>query len=308
MCDDVPDFQQCDGYNAPLNMWPDLLFDSLSFNSSPTTELSSLSSQVNLSSLDTDPQVPPLGSFPSQSFSIHQMPTSRNLRRKVSKGRSTERGPPLHQSILFADSSHPGGISSASAHSAHDHGLEGLSSSSTLEVPQIRVTPAELPSSPATPDPVPVHRHLVPTSANYLNYVWTLVIYDGRYPLDGKTEEQNDSIWLLEKTRSLTPEVVAKSIDRLLSDLTISVSTLQYHLVLKIALILSPEECQSFHNREVNRYSETQVRDDIGKDTPAATGSAVGEKHDDVKAEEAEPDPWSMELLEFVANDGYSRK
>ncbi|KIK23926.1 hypothetical protein PISMIDRAFT_10543 [Pisolithus microcarpus 441] len=133
-----------------------------------------------------------------------------------------------------------------------------------LEVPQIHVTPAKLP----TPGPVPVHGNLVPALPNYLNYVWTLVIYDRRNPLDGKTEEQND------------------------------------HL----ALILSPEECWSFRNQEVDHYSEAQVRDSTVEDTPAAAGSPMVEKCPDIKAEEAELDPWSMELLEFMADDRYSRK
>ncbi|KIK16243.1 hypothetical protein PISMIDRAFT_15988 [Pisolithus microcarpus 441] len=104
------------------------------------------------------------------------------------------------------------------------------------------------------------------------------------------------------------PEVIAESIDHLLSDLTTNISALQYQLVLELALILSPEECWSFCNREVDRYSEAQVRDGTVEDTPAAAGSPMVEKCPDIKAEEAELDPWSMELLEFMADDRYSRK
>ncbi|KIK11769.1 hypothetical protein PISMIDRAFT_19248 [Pisolithus microcarpus 441] len=308
MCDNVPNFQRCDGYNAPLNTRPNALFDSSSYDASPSTELSSLSSQVDLSSLDTDPQIPLPGSFPGQSFTICWVPASRNLRGRVSKGRDTKRGPPLHQSVLFADSSHPSGISPASTRSTYDHGLEGMSSCSTLEVPQIHVTPAELPTSPVIPSPVPIHGNLAPALPNYLNYVWMLVIYNQGNPLNRKTEEQNDHVQLLEKTCSLMPEVVAKSIDRLLSDLMINISALQYHLVLELALIMSPEECWSFHNREVDHYSEAQVRDSAGEDTPAAARSPVAEKRPDVDTEKPELDPWSTELLEFVSDDRYSKK
>ncbi|KIK27143.1 hypothetical protein PISMIDRAFT_8361 [Pisolithus microcarpus 441] len=216
-----------------------------------------------------------------------------------------------------------------SAHSAHGCELERPSSGSTLEVPQIHVTPAEVPPLPVDDSsPVPGHRHLVPALPNYLNYVWMLVIYDGRYPFNGKTEEQNDHVWLLSEiyrgtdialdrvpellhhTRIVEPDSIAGSIDKLLSDLSINISAVQYKLVLELALILSPEECQSFRNREVDRYSEAKVRNSTGNDTPATAGSTVGEKHPDVtiKIEETTPDPWSTEPLEFTADDGYSKK
>ncbi|KIK10850.1 hypothetical protein PISMIDRAFT_20027 [Pisolithus microcarpus 441] len=228
MCDDVPDFQRCDGYDAPLNTCPYALFDTSSDDPTPSPQLSSLSSQVDLSSLDSLDEIPPPRSFPSQVFSIHHIPV---------------------------------GVSAASACSTHGRELEQPSSGSTLEVPQIRITPAEVPPSPVTPSPEPDHGHLVPTSPNYLNYVWMLVIYDARYPFDGKTEEQNGHIWLLSEiyrgtdialdqvpellhhSRSVKLDLVASSIEKLLSDLTINVSTLQYRLVLELALILLPEEC-----------------------------------------------------------------
>ncbi|KIK27802.1 hypothetical protein PISMIDRAFT_7807 [Pisolithus microcarpus 441] len=303
MCDNVPDFQRCDGYDAPLNTRPYALFDSASNNPAPSPLLSSISSQIDLSSLDSFDEVPPPRSFPGQSFSICRVPA---MCRRLRKGKETEQASPLHQSILFADGSHPGGVSAASACSTHGRELEGPSSSSTLEVPQICITPAEVPPFPTASDPVPDHGHLVPVLPNYLNYIWTLVIYDGRYPFDGKTEEQNDRIRLLSEiyrgtdialdrvpellhhSRSVDSDSVTGSIERLLSNLTINVSALQYQLVLELAIILSPEECRSF---------------------PTA-GSTVDEKCDDVtiKAKEAVLDPWSTEPLEFVANDGYSKK
>ncbi|KIK23245.1 hypothetical protein PISMIDRAFT_11028 [Pisolithus microcarpus 441] len=305
MCDDVPDFQRCDGYDAPLNTCPYALFDSLSDDPTPSPQLSSISSQVNLSSFDSLDKVPLPQSFPGQSFSIHRIPVTHG---RQAKGKTPEQGPPLHQSILFANSSCPGGVSAASACSTHGCELEHPSSGSTLEAPQICITPADLPPSPVVPEQVPGHGHLVPALPNYLNYIWTLVIYDGRYPFNGKTEEQNDCIRLLSEiyqgtdialdrvpellhhSHTVDSESIAGSIEKLLSDLTINVSTLQYHLV--------------------NRYSKAQVQKGPGDDTPATAGSTVGEKHDDItiKVKEATPDPWSSEPLEFAANDRYSKK
>ncbi|KIK21877.1 hypothetical protein PISMIDRAFT_12021 [Pisolithus microcarpus 441] len=71
---------------------------------------------------------------------------------------------------------------------------------------------------------------------------------------------------------------------------------------------LSPEECCSFHNREVDHYSEAQVQDGPSKDTPATAGSSVDEKHPDVKVEKAELDPWSSEPIAFTSDNGYSKK
>ncbi|KIK22421.1 hypothetical protein PISMIDRAFT_11593 [Pisolithus microcarpus 441] len=115
---------------------------------------------------------------------------------------------------------------------------------------------------------------------------------------------------ILDKSCSLTPEVVAKSIDRLLTDLTISISAVQYRLVLKLASIISPDECWSFHNREVDHYTTAKVQGDLSEDTAATAGLSVAEKCPDitVKVEEVMPDPWSQEPLEFVADDGYSKK
>ncbi|KIK21801.1 hypothetical protein PISMIDRAFT_12086 [Pisolithus microcarpus 441] len=307
MCDDVPDFQQCDRYNALLNTCPDELFDSLSYDSPSTSQFSNICSQVDSSDVNTSSQIPPLGSFPSQSFMICRVSTTRNLQGKVSKGRDSSHSHHPYQSVLFADGSHPGGILAASARSSHEHGLEGLTSGSTLEVPQVHVTPAELPSFPDTPEPS-AHGHLVHMLPNYLNYVWMLVIYDRGNPFDRKTEEQNDCIWILNRSHSLTPEVVAESIDRVLADLMINISTLQYKLVLELALIVSPEECHSFHNQEVEHYTEAKVRDCASEDTAATAGSSVAEKHPDIKVEAINPDPWTQEPIEFMADDGYTKR
>ncbi|KIK13512.1 hypothetical protein PISMIDRAFT_17930 [Pisolithus microcarpus 441] len=313
-------------YDAPLNTRPYALFDASSDDPAPSPSLSSISSQVDLSSLDSFDEIPLPRSFPSQSFSIRRVPVTRG---QLGKGRQTEWPSPLHQSILFTDGSHPGGVSAASACSTHGRELGSPSSSSTLEVPQIRVIPAELPPLPTQEhESVPNYGHLVPASPNYLNYVWTLAIYDGRYPLDGKTEEQNDCLRLLSEiyrgtdivldrvpkllhqSRTITVDSIASSIDRLLSDLTINVSALQYRLALETALLLSPEECRSFRNREVDRYKEAKVRDGASDDTAATAGSTMGQECPDVtmKIEEAELDPWSTELIEFTADDGYSKK
>ncbi|KIK10865.1 hypothetical protein PISMIDRAFT_20012 [Pisolithus microcarpus 441] len=125
------------------------------------------------------------------------------------------------------------------------------------------------------------------TSPNYLNYVWTLVIYNGRYPLDGKTEEQNDCIWVLSEIYRGT-DITLDRVPELLTQ-TCSL-TPKYRLVLELALVLLLEECRSFRNQEVN------------------PGSTVDEKCPDIKAEEAEPDPWLMEPFEFITDDGYSKK
>ncbi|KIK12787.1 hypothetical protein PISMIDRAFT_18483 [Pisolithus microcarpus 441] len=175
------------------------------------------------------------------------------------------------------------------------------------------------------PDP-PTSGHLVPASPNYLNYVWMLVIYDRRNPFDRKSEEQNDCIQvlseiyrgtdmtldrvpeILDQSHSLTPEVIAESIDRVLTDLTINVSALQYRLVLELTLIISPKECHSFHNREVERYTEAKVQDRVSEDTAATAGLTVAENCPDVEAKEAEPDPWSQEPLEFSTDNRYSKR
>ncbi|KIK17002.1 hypothetical protein PISMIDRAFT_15423 [Pisolithus microcarpus 441] len=309
MCDDVPDFQRCDGYDAPLNTCPYALFDALSDDPSPSPQLSSISSQVDLSSLDSFEEVPLPRSFPGQSFTIHRVPV---MRGRQGKGKEPQHSSPLHQSVLFADGSRPGGVSAASAHSTHGCELEGSSPSTTPEVPQIRITPA------CDPDRLfpPSHGDLVPASPDYLNYVWMLAIFDRRYPFDGKTEEQNDRIRvlsevyrgtdialdrvpkLLSKTRICPSDVIGESIDRLLADLTINISAVQYKLVLELA------------SRQHGRMPEAKKRVGTGQDTPATAGSTVGEKHSDVtvKTEEAEPDPWSQELIEFTTDDGYSKK
>ncbi|KIK27352.1 hypothetical protein PISMIDRAFT_8190 [Pisolithus microcarpus 441] len=93
-----------------------MLFDSSSDDPAPSPQLSSLSSQVDLSTFDSLDEIPPPRSFPGQSFSIHHVPV---MRRRIGKGKTTN------------------GVSAASANSAHGHELEGASSSSTLEVPQI---------------------------------------------------------------------------------------------------------------------------------------------------------------------------
>ncbi|KIK21800.1 hypothetical protein PISMIDRAFT_12084 [Pisolithus microcarpus 441] len=170
---------------------------------------------------------------------------------------------------------------------------------------------------------------LVPASPDYFNYVWTLAIHDGGYPFDGKTEEQNDHIWmlsevyrgtdlaldrvpdLLSKTRVCPADSIAESIDRLLADLTVNISAVQYKLVLELASIVSPEECRSFHNRKVDCHIQrAKEQFSSGQDTPATAGSTVGEKHPDIKEEEKtpDPDPWSLEPIEFAADDGYSKK
>ncbi|KIK16845.1 hypothetical protein PISMIDRAFT_15543 [Pisolithus microcarpus 441] len=302
MCDDVPDFQRCDSYDAPLNTCPYALFDSLSDDPAPSPQLSSLSSEVNLSTFSSFDEIPPPRSFPGQSFTIHHVPVTHG---RVDKGKKTERGPHLHQSVLFTDGSCPSGVSAASAHSTHGRELEGSSPSTTPEVPQIRVTPA------CNPDCLypPCCGDLVPASPDYFNYVWTLAIFDGRYPFDRKTEEQNDRIQvlseiyrgtdialdrvpdLLNKTRVIPSDSVAESIDRLLGDLTVNISAIQYKLVLELATV-AKEQLGS------------------GQDTPATAGSTVGEKYPDVtvKVEEAEPDPWAQEPIEFAADDGYSKK
>ncbi|KIK20271.1 hypothetical protein PISMIDRAFT_13102 [Pisolithus microcarpus 441] len=285
MCNDVPDFQRCDSYNAPLNMHPYALFETPSDDSAPSPQLSSLSSQVDLSSFNSLDEIPPLRSFPGQLFSIRHVPVTHG---RLGKGKETH--------------SHPGGVSAASAHSTHERELAGLSSSSTLNIPQVQVT------SPCQPEhPFPAgHGDLVPVSPDYLNYVWTLAIFDGRNPFNGKTEEQNDRIRvlseiyqgtditldrvleILDRSHSLTPEVIAEAIDRLLTDLMINISAVQCKLVLKLASIVSPDDCH--------------------EDTAAAAGSSVAEKCPDVKIKEAMPDPWSQEPIEFVADDGYSKK
>ncbi|KIK18686.1 hypothetical protein PISMIDRAFT_14183 [Pisolithus microcarpus 441] len=87
MCDNVPDFEQCDGYNAPLNTHPYALFDSSSDNPAPSPQLSSLSSQINISSFDSLDEIPPPWSFPGQSFSVcHVLVTCGRL----GKGKATE--------------------------------------------------------------------------------------------------------------------------------------------------------------------------------------------------------------------------
>ncbi|KIK17001.1 hypothetical protein PISMIDRAFT_15422 [Pisolithus microcarpus 441] len=242
-----------------------------------------------------------------------------------SPGKKTERGPPLHQSVLFTDGSRPSGVSAASAHSVHGRELEGSSPSTTPEVPQIRVIPS------CDPDHLfpPSSGDLVPASPDYFNYVWTLAIFNGRYPFDGKTEEQNSRIRmlseiyrgtdialdhvpeLLNKTRTSPADAIAESIDQLLADLTINISAVQYKLVLDLANLVSPDECRSFHNREVDHYiREAKECIGSGQDTPATAGLTVGEKHPDItiKVEEAEPDPWTQEPIEFTADDGYSKK
>ncbi|KIK22832.1 hypothetical protein PISMIDRAFT_11391 [Pisolithus microcarpus 441] len=168
----------------------------------------------------------------------------------------------------------------------------------------------------------------LPPPVNYLNYIWMLTIFDRGNALDGKTEEQHDHIRvlseiyqgtditidrvpdILDKTHSLTPDVIAESINRLFADLTINISTLQYRLVLELATIATTEECWSFRNREVDHYSKAKVRDSPSEDTAATAGLTVGEKYSDVtvKVKEVMPDPWSTELLEFVADNGYSKK
>ncbi|KIK16667.1 hypothetical protein PISMIDRAFT_15672 [Pisolithus microcarpus 441] len=322
MCDDVPNFQRCDGYDAPLNTCPYALFDASSDDPASSPQLSSISSQVDLSTFSSFDEVPPPRSFPGQSFSVRRVLV---MRGRLAKGKKTERGPPLHQSVLFADGSRPGGVSAASAHSTHGRELEGSSPSTTPEVPQIRVIP------PCGSDhlfPYP-RGDLVPASPDYFNYVWTLAIYDGGYPFDGKTEEQNDHVRvlsevyrgtdialdripeLLQKTRMCPADTVAESIDRLLADLTINISAVQYKLVLELASIVSADECRSFRNQEVDRHvAKAKEQLGSGQDTPATAGLAVGEKCPDVtvKAEEATPDPWSLEPMEFIADDGYGKK
>ncbi|KIK22833.1 hypothetical protein PISMIDRAFT_11395 [Pisolithus microcarpus 441] len=242
---------------------------------------------------------------------------------RLDKGKKTEQGPPLHQSVLFADGSRPGGVSAASAHSTHGCELAGPSPSTTPEVPQIRVIPA-YDSAHLIP---PTNGDLVPASPDYLNYVWTLAIFDGGYPFNGKTEEQNSHIRvlsevyrgtdvaldrvleLLNKTRICPSDSITKSIDRLLADLTVNISAIQYKLVLELASIVSTDECHTFCNREVDRHvREAKKCLGSGQDTPATAGSTVGEKHPDVEEEEKTPDPWSQEPLEFTADDGYSKK
>ncbi|KIK10703.1 hypothetical protein PISMIDRAFT_20169 [Pisolithus microcarpus 441] len=96
-----------------------------------------------------------------------------------------------------------------------------------------------------------------------------------------------------------------------LADLTINISAIQYRLVLELASVISADECRSFRNREIDRYvRQAKERSGNGQDTPATAGSTVGEKHGDitVKVEEAAPDPWSTEPMEFTADDGYSKK
>ncbi|KIK11779.1 hypothetical protein PISMIDRAFT_19231 [Pisolithus microcarpus 441] len=175
--------------------------------------------------------------------------------------------------------------------------------------------------------PALLQRDLVPASPDYFNYIWTLAIFDGGYPFDRKTEEQNGRIRvlsevyrgtdialdrvpeLLNKTHICPSDIIGKSIDRLLADLTVNISAVQYKLVLELASIVSPNECRSFHNREVDWHiQEAKKRLDTGQDTPATAGSTVGEKCADVKIEEATPDPWSQEPIEFCADNGYSKK
>ncbi|KIK20727.1 hypothetical protein PISMIDRAFT_12797 [Pisolithus microcarpus 441] len=290
-------------------MRPYVLFDSSTDNAAPSPQLSSISSQIELSSFSSFDEVPPPRSFPSQSFSVRRVPVTHG---RLGKGKKTERGPPLHQSVLFADGSRPGGVSTASTRSSHGCELDVPSTSTTPEVPQVRVIP------PCDPDRLFPHARgdLVPASPDYFNYVWTLAIYDRGYPFDGKTEEQNDRVRvlsevyrgtdialdqvpeLLSKTRISPSDTIAESIDRLLADLTVNISAVQYRLMLELASIITADKCRSFQQL------------DSGQDTPAAAGSTVGEKHSDVavKTEEAEPDPWSTEPIEFSADDGHSKK
>ncbi|KIK11119.1 hypothetical protein PISMIDRAFT_19793 [Pisolithus microcarpus 441] len=190
-------------------------------------------------------------------------------------------------------------------------------------------------SSPMVPAPAEYHLFppsrgdLVPALPDYFNYVWTLAIFDRGYPFDGKTEEQNNRIRvlsevyrgtdvaldrvpdLLSKTRISPDDSFAESIDRTLADLTINISAIQYKLVLELVSIVNAEECRSFRNREIDRYiAKAKERTSTGEDTPATAGSTVGEKCADVtvKVEEATPDPWTTEPLEFTADDGYSKK
>ncbi|KIK13097.1 hypothetical protein PISMIDRAFT_18236 [Pisolithus microcarpus 441] len=285
-----------DHYDAPLNTRPYALFDSSSDDLSPSPQLS----------IVLHP------SHPSHAWETRQ-------------GKKAKRPSPLHQSVLFANGSRPGGVLSASAHSTHGSELEGPSASTTPDVPQIRVVP------PYDPDHLypPADGNLVPASPDYLNYVWTLAIFDRGYPFDRKTEEQNDRIRmlsevyrgtdialdrvpdLLAKTHICPIDSIADSIDRTLADLTINLSAVQYKLVLELASVISADECRSFRNREVDRYiQQAKERISASQDTSAAAGSTVGEKCPDVtvKVEEADPDPWSTEPIEFTADDRYSKK
>ncbi|KIK14363.1 hypothetical protein PISMIDRAFT_17338 [Pisolithus microcarpus 441] len=259
----------------------------MSTHTAPSPQLSSLSSEVELSTFSSFDEIPPPRSFPGQSFSVRRIPVTRG---RQAKGKETD-----------------------------------PSTSTTPEVPQIHVIP------PCDPDQLyPYPRgDLVPTSPDYFNYVWTLAIYDGGYPFDGKTEEQNDCIRvlsevyrgtdialdrvleLLSKTRVCPSDTVAESIDRLLADLTVNISAVQYKLVLELASIVTTDECRSFRNREVDRHvAKAKEQPGSGQDTPATAGLTVGEKCPDVavKVEEADPDPWSVEPMEFSADNGYSKK
>ncbi|KIK14656.1 hypothetical protein PISMIDRAFT_17165 [Pisolithus microcarpus 441] len=295
MCDDVPNFQRCDGYDAPLNTRPYALFDSSSDDPAPSPQLSSISSQIELSGFDSFDEVPPPRSFPGQSFSIRRVPVTH---RQLGKGKATKWGPPLHQSILFTDGSCPGGVSAASAHSTYGRELEGSSPSATPDVPQIRVIP------PCDPDrllPYP-RGDLVPTSPDYFNYVWTLAIFDGGYPFDGKTEEQNSRIRvlsevyrgtdialdcvpeLLNKTCICPSDSVGESIDQLLADLT------------------SPRTSATPFITEKSITTFKKPKSEL------VMAKILQQQQDQQWIEEAEPDPWSQEPIEFTADDGYSKK
>ncbi|KIK13025.1 hypothetical protein PISMIDRAFT_18279 [Pisolithus microcarpus 441] len=304
MCDDVPNFQRCDGYNAPLNTRPYALFDSSLDDAALSPQLSSISSQVELSSLSSFDELraddlvkerrqseAPLFTNP---FCSPTVPAPVVCRQPL---------PTLPMDVNWQ--AHPPALLPRSRRSGS--------------------------SPPCDPDRLfpPSRGDLVPASPDYFNYVWTLAIYDRGYPFDGKTEEQNDRIRmlsevyrgtdlaldcvpdLLSKTRVCPTDSLAESLDRTLADLTINISAIQYKLVLELSAIVSAEECRSFRNREVDRHvCEAKKRGGSGQDTPATAGSSVGEKCTDVtvKVEEAEPDPWSLEPIEFAADDGYSKK
>ncbi|KIK17274.1 hypothetical protein PISMIDRAFT_15229, partial [Pisolithus microcarpus 441] len=239
--------------------------------------------------------------------------------------KSPHRGPsPASRSLSTASLSRADDLARERRPSKGPHFTNPFSSP-TVPAPVIQVIPA------CDPDCLfpPSRGDLVPASPDYFNYVWTLAIFDGGYPFDGKTEEQNSRIRvlsevyrgtdialdrvpeLLSKTRICPSDIIGESIDRLLADLTVNISAVQYKLVLELASIVSPDECCTFRNREVDCHIQTaKERLGSGQDTPATAGSTVGEKHPDVtvKVEEAEPDPWSQEPLEFTADDGYSKK
>ncbi|KIK15215.1 hypothetical protein PISMIDRAFT_16673 [Pisolithus microcarpus 441] len=259
MCDDVPNFQRCDGYDAPLNTCPYALFDSSSNDPAPSPQLSSISSQVDLSGFDTLDES--CADDLARERPPNEVPLFTNPFSSPTAPAPVVCWQPLPVPPMDVNwKSHPLTLLSKSLRSASP-------------LPNYHPPQSSPVQYPATGTWYPHHQTTSTMFGCLLSTMEDIA-------LDRVLE-------LLHHTRSVDSESVAGSIERLLSDLTVNMTALQYRLVLELALLLMPEECRSF---------------------PA--GSTVGEKHDDVaiKIKESTPDPWSMEPLEFTADDGYSKK